>query len=418
MSATSIFVSYATTDLDRSRAFYEALGYTINPMFSDENTICVVVSDTIYFMVMRREFFATFTDKTIPDAKTHGLSQSSLTLDSREAVDDIVARGLAAGGSEARPAQDLGFMYSRHRRPGWQRAVVSLHGTVRGCCGPGGLHGRAGRRTGRTRVERCRRLPLAARQPRGLGQYSGVARALERVGDRWALLIVRDLLAGARRYSDLKLGLPRIPTNILSDRLRELQEAGVLRRVPAVRGGYELTASGRALEAAVLALERWGWDSLGEPAEGEIVTADSLSFTLRAAFRPEVVRSMPPAEYRLHVVAHVDVPAPSAGGVPAADTTSVSVSAVIVDGVLELRAIGADAIAHRRRAHSPSPRRYSMSWCRRPGCTSFSPTTRVAGHAFIEATTPCSSGFTRRSICPDRAQRLDSTASTTALLVG
>ena len=113
MSATSIFVSYATNDLDRSKAFYEALGYTINPMFSDENTICIVVSDTIYFMVMRREFFATFTDKTIPDAKTHGLSQSSLTLDSREAVDDIVARGLAAGGVEARPAQDLGFMYSR-----------------------------------------------------------------------------------------------------------------------------------------------------------------------------------------------------------------------------------------------------------------------------------------------------------------
>ena len=191
---------------------------------------------------------------------------------------------------------------------------------------------------------------MAARQPRGLGQYSGVARALERVGDRWALLIVRDLLAGARRYSDLKLGLPRIPTNILSDRLRELQEAGVLRRVPAVRGGYELTANGRALEAAVLALERWGWDSLGEPADGEIVTADSLSFTLRAAFRPEVARSMPPAEYRLHVVAQVDVPASSVGGVPAADTTSVSVSAVIVDGVLELRAIGANAIAQPARA--------------------------------------------------------------------
>jgi hypothetical protein len=117
-----------------------------------------------------------------------------------------------------------------------------------------------------------------------------------------------------------------------------------------VRGGYELTADGRALEAAVLALERWGWDSLGEPAEGEIVTADSLSFTLRAAFQPEVTRSMPPTEYRLHVVAHVEVPVPSAAGGRGGDTTAVSVSAVVADGVLELRAIGAGAIAQPARA--------------------------------------------------------------------
>ncbi|HVL63412.1 MAG TPA: winged helix-turn-helix transcriptional regulator, partial [Microbacterium sp.] len=104
---------------------------------------------------------------------------------------------------------------------------------------------------------------MATRAARGFGQYSGAARALERVGDRWALLIVRDLLVGARRYGDLKAGLPRIPTNILSDRLKELQEAGVIRRVPTVRGGYELTTFGRALEPVVVALERWGWSALG-----------------------------------------------------------------------------------------------------------------------------------------------------------
>ena len=76
---------------------------------------------------------------------------------------------------------------------------------------------------------------MATRGARGFGQYDGVARALERVGDRWALLIVRDLLVGPRRYGDLKAGLPRIPTNILSDRLRELQESGVVRRVPTTR---------------------------------------------------------------------------------------------------------------------------------------------------------------------------------------
>ena len=88
---------------------------------------------------------------------------------------------------------------------------------------------------------------MATRAARGFGQYDGVARAIERVGERWALLIVRDLLVGPRRYGDLKSGLPRIPTNILADRLKELQEAGVIRRVPTVRGGYELTVLGRGL---------------------------------------------------------------------------------------------------------------------------------------------------------------------------
>ena len=128
---------------------------------------------------------------------------------------------------------------------------------------------------------------MATRAARGLGQYSGVARAIERVGERWALLIIRDLLVGARRYSDLKAGLPRIPTNILSDRLKELQEAGVIRRVPTVRGGYELTELGRALEPVIVALERWGWSTLGEPAEGELVTADALAIALGAAFQPD-----------------------------------------------------------------------------------------------------------------------------------
>src|SRR5215207_1588047 len=142
---------------------------------------------------------------------------------------------------------------------------------------------------------------MATRAARGFGQYSGAARALERVGDRWALLIVRDLLVGARRYGDLKAGFPRIPTNILSDRLKELQESGVIRRVPTVRGGYELTALGRALEPVVLALEQWGWSTLGDPAEGEIVTADALAVALRAAFQAEAAAKLPPTEYVLHI---------------------------------------------------------------------------------------------------------------------
>ncbi|WP_374008707.1 VOC family protein [Leifsonia sp. LS-T14] len=111
--ATNIFVNFTTSDLERSKAFYEALGYSINPLFTDENAACVVLSDTIYFMVQTREFYATFTDKEIIDPRTQAGASIALSQDSREEVDAIVARGLEAGGTEPRPAQDYGFMYSR-----------------------------------------------------------------------------------------------------------------------------------------------------------------------------------------------------------------------------------------------------------------------------------------------------------------
>jgi DNA-binding HxlR family transcriptional regulator len=125
---------------------------------------------------------------------------------------------------------------------------------------------------------------------RSYGQYCGVTTAIELVTERWALLIVRDLLVGPRRYTDLKHGLPRIPTNILSARLKELQESAVIRRVPLASCGlvYELTEYGRELEPIVLALGRWGFRSMGEPKDDDVVTADSLTIALRTAFRPEV----------------------------------------------------------------------------------------------------------------------------------
>jgi DNA-binding HxlR family transcriptional regulator len=125
---------------------------------------------------------------------------------------------------------------------------------------------------------------------RSYGQYCGVTTAVELVTERWALLIIRDLLVGPRRYTDLKRGLPKIPTNILSARLKELQESGVIRRVPLARCGlvYELTDYGRELESIVLALGRWGFRSMGEPKDDDIVTADSLTIALRTAFREEI----------------------------------------------------------------------------------------------------------------------------------
>lgn len=113
MTATSIFVNLPTTDLDRSKAFYEALGFSINPLFTDENAACVVLGDNIYFMVLTREYLGTFTDKQIIDPKTQAQVSIALSRDSREDVDDVLAKGLAAGGSEPREAQDYGFMYSR-----------------------------------------------------------------------------------------------------------------------------------------------------------------------------------------------------------------------------------------------------------------------------------------------------------------
>ncbi|MFE5672857.1 winged helix-turn-helix transcriptional regulator [Agromyces sp. NPDC056523] len=176
---------------------------------------------------------------------------------------------------------------------------------------------------------------MATRAARGFGQYDGVARAIERVGERWALLIVRDLLIGARRYGDLKAGLPRIPTNILADRLKELQESGVIRRVPTVRGGYELTPLGRELAPVVLALERWGWSALGEPAEGESVTREAVTTALRAAFRPDGAAGTPPTEYVLHVA-------------------EASVAAVVVGGTLDVVSIGPGAVPQPRR-EGPEP---------------------------------------------------------------
>jgi DNA-binding HxlR family transcriptional regulator len=131
---------------------------------------------------------------------------------------------------------------------------------------------------------------------RTYGSYCGIARALELVGERWALLIVRDLILGPKRFTDLRRGLPRIPTNVLSARLKELEHAGIARRrlLPLPLSGvvYELTDYGRELEDVVLRLGLWGAQSLGEPRPGEIVTVDSIVLALRATFQPEAARGL------------------------------------------------------------------------------------------------------------------------------
>jgi DNA-binding HxlR family transcriptional regulator len=128
------------------------------------------------------------------------------------------------------------------------------------------------------------------------GQYCGVARAMELVGERWALLIIRDLLVGPKRYTDLRAGLPKIPTNVLATRLKELEQGGVVaRRVepsPSRAIVYELTPYGADLDQVVLALGRWGARSLGELRPGEIVTTDILVMALRSTFRPDQAKKV------------------------------------------------------------------------------------------------------------------------------
>src|SRR3954447_14341979 len=97
---------------------------------------------------------------------------------------------------------------------------------------------------------------------RTYGDRCGVARALDLVGERWALLVVRELLLGPKRFTDLRAGLPHVGPDVLAQRLRELEAAGILRRgKPAPPGAskfYELTERGAALEPIVLELGRWG----------------------------------------------------------------------------------------------------------------------------------------------------------------
>jgi predicted lactoylglutathione lyase len=110
---TQIFVNLPCKDLPKSKAFFESLGYDFNPQFTDDKGACMVVSDTIYVMLLTREFFGTFIKKPVADAHQTIEAITCLSLDSRQAVDDIHARALRAGATSGGEPQDYGFMYSR-----------------------------------------------------------------------------------------------------------------------------------------------------------------------------------------------------------------------------------------------------------------------------------------------------------------
>ena len=130
---------------------------------------------------------------------------------------------------------------------------------------------------------------------RTYGDSCGIARGLDVIGDRWALLVARELLLGPKRFTDLRDGLPGIGPDVLSARLRDLEQAGVLGRAalppPAGSRVYELTEWGRELEPVLLALGRWGSRTVVRPDHGEL-SPDALVIALKTMFDPEAARDL------------------------------------------------------------------------------------------------------------------------------
>jgi DNA-binding HxlR family transcriptional regulator len=127
---------------------------------------------------------------------------------------------------------------------------------------------------------------------RSYNQYCGLAYALDVVGERWTLLIIRELIAGPRRFTDLLEGLPGISTNLLTERLKSLEQHGVTRRrvlpPPAGSTVYELTPLGRALEPMLLELGRWGSQFVPPSPEGAtMLHVGSYALTPKTFFRPD-----------------------------------------------------------------------------------------------------------------------------------
>jgi len=108
-----IFVNLPVRDLEASKTFFAALGYTFNPTFTDANAACMIISDSIFVMLLVESFFRGFTPQPICDARQQTEVITCLSATSRTAVDALVDKALKAGASEPMPARDYGFMYQR-----------------------------------------------------------------------------------------------------------------------------------------------------------------------------------------------------------------------------------------------------------------------------------------------------------------
>jgi uncharacterized protein len=111
--ARKIFVNLPIDNMERSQQFYRALGFDFNPQFTNEQGACMVISEDIYVMLLVKPFFQTFTSKQIADPRKTAQVLVALSCDSRQEVDTLVDKAIAAGGKPARPPKDHGFMYER-----------------------------------------------------------------------------------------------------------------------------------------------------------------------------------------------------------------------------------------------------------------------------------------------------------------
>ena len=110
--ATQFFLNLPVKDLNRSVDFFTALGFSFNPDYTDENATCMIINDDAFVMLLVENYFKTFTSKPIADAGSATEAIMSFSLDSREAVDEVVRTALTAGGTPSEEAQDYGFMYT------------------------------------------------------------------------------------------------------------------------------------------------------------------------------------------------------------------------------------------------------------------------------------------------------------------
>jgi DNA-binding HxlR family transcriptional regulator len=187
-------------------------------------------------------------------------------------------------------------------------------------------------------------------------QYCPVARALEVVGERWTLLIVRELLLGPRRFTDLADGLPGIGSSVLAARLAELEQSGLVAKrtlpPPAASVVYELTDETRGLRPVLAALADWGMHLLGQPRRDDQVRARWLVLGLAVTAKP--ARSIPDATYELrvdnetfHIRSHDGRLQPAQGATPHADariTLTADTLAAMAGGQLEVRSRRADRL--------------------------------------------------------------------------
>jgi DNA-binding HxlR family transcriptional regulator/putative sterol carrier protein len=178
---------------------------------------------------------------------------------------------------------------------------------------------------------------------RTYGDGCSIARALDLVGERWALLVVRELLLGPKRYTDLRRGLPNASPNVLSERLRELERAGVVRRrklpPPAGSRVYELTDWGLELEQTVISLGRWAASSPTPPGDAPVLSADSIILALRGLFDSGAAHGLRASyelrlgEDRFRIEVRDDAIEAARGGADEADAT-IDVDPDTLDAVL------------------------------------------------------------------------------------